>query len=63
MNQVDPIRDIGDIKLMYKVLQRKSYRDYLLFKFAIHTGIRLSELLNLTVCDVMDKNKTIKSFG
>ncbi|MES3703054.1 tyrosine-type recombinase/integrase [Staphylococcus arlettae] len=62
MNQVDPIRDIGDIKLMYEVLQRKSYRDYLLFKFAIHTGIRLSELLNLTVCDVMDKNKTIKSF-
>ena len=52
MNQVDPIRDIKEIKAMYEVLKRKSNRDYLLFKFAIHTGIKLTVLLNLSVADV-----------
>ena len=34
---------------MYSVLRSRSQRDYLLFKFAIHTGIKLSELLNMSV--------------
>jgi hypothetical protein len=38
MNQVDPIRDLEEIKEMYKVLQSKSQRDYLLFKFATVKG-------------------------
>ena len=33
---------------MYSVLRSRSQRDYLLFKFAIHTGIKLSEL-NMSV--------------
>ena len=37
---------------MYDVLKKKSDRDYLLFKLAIHTGIRLTDLLNLKVKDV-----------
>jgi integrase len=62
MNQVDPIRDLEEIKEMYKVLQSKSQRDYLLFKFAIHTGVKLNELLNLTVADVIASDQLIKSF-
>ena len=52
MNQVEPIRNKDDIKKMYDVLKKKSDRDYLLFKLAIHTGIRLTDLLNLKVKDV-----------
>ncbi|MEJ7220960.1 integrase, partial [Staphylococcus gallinarum] len=49
MNQVEPIRRTEDIQKMYSVLRSLSQRDYLLFKFAIHTGIKLSELLNMSV--------------
>ncbi|WP_214269131.1 tyrosine-type recombinase/integrase [Staphylococcus pseudoxylosus] len=62
MNQVDPIRDIEEIKSMYRVLSCKSRRDYLLFKFAIHTGIKLSELLNLCVNDVKGADDHIKLY-
>ena len=63
MNQVDPIRDIKEIKAMYEVLKRKSDRDYLLFKFAIHTGIKLSALLNLSVADVRSEQEDVKCIG
>ncbi|HLR20257.1 MAG TPA: tyrosine-type recombinase/integrase [Staphylococcus sp.] len=62
MNQVDPIRDIKEIRAMYEVLSNKSQRDYLLFKFAIHTGVKLSELLNLSVVDVKDDYDEIKQY-
>ncbi|MDW4173341.1 tyrosine-type recombinase/integrase [Staphylococcus saprophyticus] len=62
MNQVDPIRDINEIKAMYKVLSCKSKRDYLFFKFAIHTGVKLSELLNLCVSDVKGEENKIKYY-
>lgn len=62
MNQVDPIRDIKEIKPMYEVLSNKSKRDYLLFKFAIHTGVKLSELLNLSVSDIKDEHDDIKQY-
>lgn len=63
MNQVDPIRDINEIKAMYKVLSCKSKRDYLFFKFAIHTGVKLSELLNLCVSDVKVKKIKLNIIG
>lgn len=49
MNQVDPIKYKEEIHQMYQVLQERSQRDYLFFKFAIHTGIKLTDLLNMKV--------------
>lgn len=49
MNQVDPIKYKEEIHQMYKVLRARSQRDYLFFKFAIHTGIKLTDLLNMKV--------------
>lgn len=49
MNQVEPIRNTEDIQKMYTILRSRSQRDYLLFKFAIHTGVKLCELLNMKV--------------
>lgn len=62
MNQVDPIRNINEIKAMYEALKSKSKRDYLLFKFAIHTGVKLSSLLNLNVQDVRIEDKGVKYY-
>ncbi|WP_251518793.1 MULTISPECIES: tyrosine-type recombinase/integrase [Staphylococcus] len=62
MNQVDPIREIEEITAMYDVLQHKSTRDYLLFKFAIHTGVKLSDLLNMKVNDIKDSEGDVKAY-
>ena len=62
MNHVEPIRQVEDIKRMYEVMQGKNMRDYLFFKFAIHTGVKLNDLLNLTVSDVQEADGSIKAF-
>ncbi|QQJ46455.1 tyrosine-type recombinase/integrase [Staphylococcus pseudintermedius] len=59
MNCVDPIREMRDIHRMYDFLQSHSIRDYLFFKFAIHTGVKLVGLLNLKVNQVMHDDGTI----
>ena len=59
MKCVDPIKYREDIQNMYNLLKAQSERDYLLFKFAIHTGIKLNELLNLTVMDIFTDNDEV----
>ena len=59
MNTVDPIRDIEEIKKMKSCLLNFSYRDYLVFLLGINTGLRISDLLNLKVADVKNKNQII----
>ena len=49
MNQVDPIKYKEEIHQMYQVLQERSQRDYLFFKFAIHTGIKPVSYTHLTL--------------
>lgn len=59
MNCVDPIKHHEDIQNLYCALKEHSERDYLLFKFAIHTGIKLNDLLHLTVADIMTERNQI----
>lgn len=59
LKQLEPIRKQEDILKMYEVLKRISTRDYLFFKFAIHTGLKLTHLLNLTVADILDSNDEV----
>ncbi|MBI5975125.1 tyrosine-type recombinase/integrase [Staphylococcus canis] len=54
MNHVEPIRRTEDIHNMYCYLSEYSTRDYIFFKFAIHTGIKLNRLLTLLVKDILD---------
>lgn len=56
MNQVEPIKKKEKIHQMYKLLQARSQRDYLFFKFAIHTGIKLMDLLNMKVKYLKNSN-------
>ncbi|MFX3637063.1 MAG: site-specific integrase [Candidatus Pristimantibacillus sp.] len=55
MDFVQPIRDKETIEKMKDVLKKSSYRDWFMFVFGINTGLRISDILNLKVCDVKDK--------
>lgn len=57
---VEPIRDIRKINAMKEYLLKHNERDYLLFTLGINTGLRVSDLLRLTVEDVQDGNITIR---
>jgi integrase len=52
MECVDPIKDIGKINEMKKLLRKQSQRDLLFFILGINTGMRVSDLLSLKVSDV-----------
>lgn len=57
MEFVSPIKDIGKIREIKKVLRASSLRDLLLFVFGINTGIKLQDLLKLKVSDVWENGK------
>ncbi len=52
---VEPIRDRKKIELVKKVLKEHDKRNYLLFLMGINSGLRISDILKLKVCDVKNK--------
>lgn len=52
MNTVQPIKDGELIKQMARYLKDKSYRDYIMFLFGLHSGLRISDILKLKIKDV-----------
>ena len=56
MNYVQPIRNREKIEEIKSVLLENGIRDLLLFTMGINTGLRISDLLKLTVADVKDKS-------
>jgi integrase len=59
---VEAIRDKKIISAMKRYLKAHSERDYLLFVFGINTGLKITEILNVKVSDVMDPNGKAKEF-
>lgn len=57
MEFVQPIRDLKKIETIKKLLKQQNLRDYCLFVVGINSGLRISDLLKLTVSDVIDGNK------
>lgn len=55
MNFVEPVRSVKDLEKIKNLLKLKK-RDYLLFCFGINTGLRISDILNLNVADVLNKD-------
>jgi Site-specific recombinase XerD len=51
---VQPIRDKKKIDTIKKVLLANNVRDYCLFTLGINSGLRISDLLNLKISDVVD---------
>ncbi len=57
MEFVQPIRDRKQIDAIKKILWATNKRDYCLFVVGINSGLRISDLLSLTVGDIMDGKK------
>ena len=55
MNIVEPIRKKKDLKRIESILRKQSLRDLLLFTVGTNCGLRISDILNLDVGDVRDK--------
>lgn len=57
MEFVQPIRNLKQIETIKKLLKQENLRDYCLFVLGINSGLRISDLLSLTISDVYEKNK------
>lgn len=57
MELVEPIRSKKQIAKMKRYLKRQNIRDYLLFVLGINCGLRISDLLKLTVEEVYAKER------
>lgn len=55
MNEVQPIRDKEIIIQIKNYLKVTSFRNYIFFSMGIHSGLRVSDLLNLQVGHVRDQ--------
>ena len=53
---VEPIRDKKLIEKIEDSLKKTKPRDYVLFCMGVNSGLRISDILNLDVADVKDKN-------
>jgi site-specific recombinase XerD len=62
MEYVEALRDITQINSIKKILKKHSERDYVLFVFGINTGLKITEMLDIKVGDVLDKELSVKSF-
>lgn len=59
MNEVGAIKDKKQIDKVKAILRKNSFRDYLLFVMGINTGLRVSDLLNLSFKDVLDETGAV----
>lgn len=57
MNIVEPIRDKKDIAAMKSYLRQKNEKYYIMFITGINLGLRINEILKMTVGDVKNKNR------
>lgn len=57
MELVEPIRSKKQIDALKKYLRGQNLRDYLLFVLGINSGLRISDLLKLTVEDVQGQER------
>lgn len=60
MNTVEPIRDKRDIAAMKKYLKAKDEKYYIMFITGINLGLRINEILKMSVGDV--KGRKTKKF-
>ena len=60
MEFVQPIRDKKKINTMKKILLAKNVRDYCLFTLGINSGLRISDLLQLQIRDIIDETGNLR---
>lgn len=60
MEYVEPIRDVKKIKSIKTLLKARSERDHLMFVLGINSGLRVSDILDMKIKDVINKDGTFK---
>ena len=60
MEYVQPIRDKKIIERFKIELKKNSFRNYMLFMTGINTGLRISDIIKLKVCDMSNTHIQIK---
>lgn len=60
MNTVEPIRDPRKIGSIKRMLRGHNLRDYALFTLGINTALRIGDILNLTLGDVLDQTGALR---
>lgn len=60
MEFVQPIREKKQIESVKKILKATNLRDYCLFILGINSGLRISDLLKLSIRDVMDDRGRVR---
>lgn len=60
MNYVEPIRDRQVVLQILAYLKQKNHRDYLMFLIGFNTGLRISDILNLTYDDLSHKTMYLR---
>lgn len=55
MNEVQPIRDKAVVEQIKNYLKVTSFRNYIFFSMGVHSGLRVSDLLQLKVVSVRDQ--------
>lgn len=61
MNTVEPIRDINLIHDVSDYLYQQSERNYVMFYFGLYSLLRISDILQFRVRDIVDNHGRIKS--
>ncbi|WES34918.1 tyrosine-type recombinase/integrase [Ruminiclostridium papyrosolvens DSM 2782] len=56
MNTVDPIREPEKIKQICSYLKMNNKRDFIMFYTGAYSGLRISDILKLQICDVKNKD-------
>ena len=60
--EVAPIKELEKIQAIKIFLRRNSLRDEALFVFGINTALRISDLLSLRICNVVDGSGNLLDF-
>ena len=59
MNYTEPIKDKELLKDIAKYLRNSNERNYILFSLAVYSGLRITDILNLKVKDVKNRNEFV----
>lgn len=63
MNTVEPIKNINKVQEILRYAKQDNERDYIMLMLGFHTGLRISDILNLKVGDVQNKKYLILREG
>tara|TARA_Y100000310_G_scaffold315182_1_gene365454 strand:+ start:1190 stop:1759 length:570 start_codon:yes stop_codon:yes gene_type:complete len=61
--KTEPIRNVGKVKAIIKYLDKHNYpRDAMLFRLGVNTALRVSDLLKLRYCDIINDKDDFREY-